>query len=352
VNAISDYVIFGNPLGEWFIAIALFAASVVIAKLLYWIFGRYFKRMAERTSSKLDDILIDTLEEPIVFAIVIIGMWRGYDHLDFGAATQLWAQRIFMVMIAINITWLIARFVDAIISEFLIPYAEKNSGTSEQMLGVIRKTVKAIIWTLGLVLALNNAGYDVGALLAGVGIGGVAIALAAKDFASNVFGGITVFIDKPFRIGDRIVVANYDGFVRDIGIRSTRLQTLAGRVVTIPNMKFTDGIVENITLEPSRRVKVTLGLVYGSTPEQLRRAQEILREIADNHPFTEESVLVWFEEFAAYSLNISMVYYIQKEGVVLQVQNEMNLAIFERFSAEGLEFAFPTQTIFHQPVND
>jgi MscS family membrane protein len=176
------------------------------------------------------------------------------------------------------------------------------------------------------------------------------MAMAAKDFVANIFGGITIFVDKPFKLGDRVIVSGYDGFVREVGIRSTRIQTLAGRIVTIPNSKFTDSFVENITMEPSRRVKVTLGLVYSSTPEQLKMAQTILGEVAENHTFTEESVLSWFEEFAAYSLNISMIYYIMKDGSVLQVQNEMNLAIFERFTQAGLQFAFPTQTVYHQQI--
>lgn len=345
-----EYSILGNPMGEWIIALCILTGSIILAKLLYFFFGRYLKRLAEKTTSKLDDILIDTLEEPVVFAVVIIGFWWSYDHLDFGVGTQLWMQTIFKVLIAINVTWLIARFIDAVISEFLIPYAEKSPGSMEQVMPIIRKSVKALVWSLGLVLALNNAGYNVGALLAGVGIGGLAMAMAAKDFVANIFGGITIFVDKPFKLGDRVIIAGFDGFVREVGIRSTRIQTLAGRIVTIPNSKFTDSTVENITMEPSRRVKVTIGLTYGSRPEQLRLAQTIMGEIAENHPFTEESVLIWLEEFAAYSLNISMIYYIVKEGSVLQVQNEMNLALFERFTGAGLDFAFPTQTIYHKAI--
>ncbi len=350
MNTLLEYTIFGNPLQEWLIAAAYIVGSVIVAKALYWVFGRFFKRMAERTTSKLDDILIDALEEPVLLAVVIIGMWWGYDHLEFGDSLQIWMQRVFLILIAINITWLITRFIDAVISEFLVPYAEKSEGSMDQVMPIIRKSIKALVWTLGIVLALNNAGYDVGALLAGVGIGGIALAMAAKDFVANIFGGITVFIDKPFKVGDRIEIAGYDGFVREVGIRSTRLQTLAGRVVTIPNMKFTDTTVENITMEPSRRVKTTVGLVYGSTTEQLKEAEAIMADIVENHPFTEESCLIWFEDFAAYSLNISLIYYIQKEGAILNVQNEINLELFDRFTKAGLSFAFPTQTVYHEAL--
>ena len=133
---------------------------------------------------------------------------------------------------------------------------------------ILRKTVRSVVWILGVITAMNNAGFDVGALLAGVGIGGLAMAMAAKDFVANIFGGVTVFVDKPFKVGDRIVVDGIDGTVQEIGIRSSRLITLQGRMVTIPNNSFTNSPVENITAEPSRKVSVTLGLTYDTSPEK------------------------------------------------------------------------------------
>ena len=346
-----SYDLWGNPVQEWLITFAFFVGSIALAKFLYWTFGRIFKSLASRTKTKLDDILINMLEEPIVFAIVIIGMWWGYDHLDFGEGVQVWVQRIFRILIAINITWLIVRLVDAIMSEFLIPYAEKSDGSMNQVMPVIRKTTKALIWILGTLLALNNAGYDVGALLAGVGIGGLAMAMAAKDFVANIFGGITVFIDKPFVFGDRIKIDGHDGFVRDIGIRTTKIQTLRGRYITVPNHKFTDSYVENVTSEPNRKMKVTLGLTYDTSHESVKQAKEILEEIAAKHNQTENDYNVWFESFGDFSLNLSMIYYIAKDGDVFQVPNEVNLEILDRFNAAGLDFAFPTQTVYHSSLD-
>jgi MscS family membrane protein len=351
VESFLQYTLFGNPIEEWLIALLFFVGSVVLAKVLYAIFGRVFKTLAARTTSQLDDVLIDSLEEPIVFAVVVIGIWKGYDHLDFGEATQLWMQRIFRILIAINITWLIVRLIDAVITEYLMPKAEKSEGSMEHILPVIRQTIKVIVWTLGIVLALNNVGYDVGALLAGVGIGGLALAMAAKDFVANIFGGITVFVDKPFKVGDRIQIAGLDGFVTEVGIRSTRIRTLEGRIITIPNFKFTDTPVENVSIEPARRVKVTLGLTYNTSAERLREAQNIMREVILDHPHTEDEPLIWFEEFGAFSLNLSMYYYIVKEGELLGVPNDVNLALLERFNAAGFEFAFPTQTVYHQAID-
>ena len=189
-------------------------------------------------------------------------------------------------------------------------------------------------------MALNNAGYDVGALLAGVGIGGIAMAMAAKDFVANIFGGITVFIDKPFRVGDRVKVSGIDGTVTEIGIRSTRIRTLQGRTVTIPNNQFTNTVVENVTAEPSRKVSVQLGLTYDATPEDIQKALDILKGIVDNHPHTEEDLTVWFSGFGDFSLNVNCTYYINKKGHWANTPSEINLSILEEFNSAKLDFAF------------
>jgi MscS family membrane protein len=348
VNEILDYTFLGNSVENWLFALGFAFGGILIAKLLYWFFGKIFRSVASKTKSKLDDILVDKLEEPMVFAVIIFFAWWGYDYLHFDEGVDVWIQRIFKVHLAINLTWIVARLVDGILTEYLMPYSSaKENATLEQVLPIVKKGIAVIIWTLGIVLALNNAGYDVGALIAGVGIGGLAMAMAAKDFVANIFGGITVFIDKPFMVNDRIQIDGYDGFVKEIGIRSTRLQTLEGRMVTVPNHKFTDSFVTNVTAEPTRRVKVTVGLVYSTTPEQIEEGRQIMCEVAMGHPFTTEEIHVWFENLGDFSLNISMFYFITKEGDLFAVPGEINLEILRRFNDAGLSFAFPTQTLYH-----
>ena len=194
---------------------------------------------------------------------------------------------------------------------------------------------------------MNNAGFDVGALIAGLGIGGIAFAMAAKDSISNVFGGITIFADRHFRLNDRIKVDGYDGSVKDIGIRSTRLQTLEGRMVSIPNSKFTDTLVENVTSEPTRKVVLSLGLTYDTDHKQMNKAIEILKDIANSNESVDGNFKIAFSGFGDFSLNILFIYYITKEGDILMTQNDINMSILERFNNENLEFAFPTQTIYN-----
>ncbi|MGB1076246.1 MAG: mechanosensitive ion channel family protein [Flavobacteriales bacterium] len=336
----------GNPIQEWVIALAWVFSGVIVGRLLYRWFSRRLKALAAKTEGETDDLIIDQIEEPIAMAVVILGFWFGYDHLHFGLSADTFMEHVFSIAVALDVTWLAARLIDALVGSLFDRLQERTeSKMVTQMTPILRKTLRSMVWVLGVIMALNNAGYDVGALLAGVGIGGLAMAMAAKDFVANIFGGITVFIDKPFQVGDRVQVAGIDGTVLEIGIRSTRIKTLAGRMVTIPNNKFTDGVVENVTAEPARKVRLDLGLTYDTTPAQVEQAIEILNEIIVKHIGTEDNTTVWFSQFGDFALVVSAIYYVRKEADVTLTPGNINLEVLKRFNAEGFSFAFPTQTI-------
>ena len=342
----------GNTIEQWLYALAWAVGGVIVARILYKVFGRVARKVTAKTRSNLDDLIVDKLEEPLVLALTIIALRTGYAQLSFGDGVDDFVDAAMKVAYALNITWGIARLVDAIIMNYFVPFSlRKESTMMDQFAPILRKGLRSTIWVLGLILALNNAGYDVGALLAGVGIGGLALAMAAKDFVSNIFGGITVFVDKPFSVGDRIQISGYDGTIEEIGIRSTRLRTLAGRLVIIPNFKFTDSFLENVTIEPSRKVSLTLGLTYDTTPEQVEEAIGILNAIiAERSDQLEPEPTIWFDSFGDFSLNIQVIYYIKKEGHWAYSPGEVNLDILKRFNAAGLDFAFPTQTLLTPDV--
>lgn len=342
-----SYQIGRNALWDWFQSLALLLLGIVLARLLYRMFGGFLRRLTGRTKTRLDDILVDKLEEPLTLAVVIIFSWWAIDRLEFAEGFQTFLNHVFHILIAIDVTWLLVRIVDAAITEYIVPVVEKSESVlDDQMLPILRKGLRGILWIIGITVGLNNAGYDVGALLAGVGIGGIAMAMAAKDFVANIFGGITVFLDKPFTLGDRIKINGYDGFVQEIGIRSTRIKTLAGRIITIPNYKFTDSEIENVTSEPTRRVIAMLGLTYDTTPAQMQQAIDILAAIVSTTQEIEDKHFATFESFGDFSLNIQFIYYISREDDIMTAPTVVNLQILERFNAAGLDFAFPTQTIY------
>jgi MscS family membrane protein len=229
------------------------------------------------------------------------------------------------------------------VMEELLQGRPQCRGQASRMLPGLRAVVTVLGWGLGIVVALNNAGYDVAALLAGIGIGGLALALAAQETVANVFGGITIYADSPFKVGDRVRVDGHDGFVQEIGIRSTRIQALAGPIVVIPNKKFTESTVENVSDEPSRRVLVELGLIYETAPDKMERAMQVLDEIVMAHQdILEERHIISFNAFKEYSLNILFIYFIRKDADIFDAHSRVNLAILRRFHEEGLSFAYPT----------
>jgi MscS family membrane protein len=343
---------YGNTVFQWAIALGIVVGTVVVGRIVYWVFKNIERKFSDATATKFDDILIDTIEEPLTFVLTLAGFYWALSTLTLTLTLSTWISKGFYFLIFITAAWLLARLFDALVQEYIAPkVAESESDLDDQLLPIIRKGIKAIIWIVAIIVGLDNAGYDVGAILAGLGLGGLAFAMAAKDTVANLFGGFTIFTDKPFTINDRIVVDGVEGTVKEIGVRSTRLQTLAGRTVVIPNAAFADTIIENVSSEPSRKISLDLGLTYDMTAEQLQQAMDLLKTIADEHSDSiEAKTLIGFNAFGDFSLNIFFAYYISPSASILDTQTSMNLAIYKRFAEAGLDFAFPSQTVYHKPV--
>ncbi len=342
---------YGNTVTQWLTALGIIIGSLVVGKALYWFSGGVLRRLTSKTETKLDDILIDMIEEPVVLAITVSGIWYALNSLNLSARVDLWIGNATQFLVIMSISWLLTRSLDALFKEYVIPLTEESeTDFDDQIMPIVRKGVKFGIWAMGLIVALNNAGYDVGALIAGLGITGLALAMAAKDTVANVFGGFTIFTDRPFILNDRIKILGFDGYIREIGVRSTRLETLEGRLVTIPNSKFSDSPVENVTAEPNRKVSVSLGLTYDMKPDQMRQAMDLLTEITAEQETLEEKVIVGFSGFGDFSMNLKLTYYIKAGEDITGTNTDINLAILDRFAGAGLEMAFPTQTIYHSKV--
>ena len=343
---------YSNTVLEWLTAMGIVFAVLILGKIVYRIFSTVVRKITAKTKTKLDDIIIDMIEEPIVATLVITGIWFALKGLNMSEAATSNLGHTMKFAIVMMIAWLISRLLDAIIEEYLVPLTAKSeSDMDDQLLPILRKGSRIIIWSMAIIIGLNNAGYDVTTLIAGLGIGGLAFAMAAKDTVANIFGGFTIFTDKPFVINDRVKIGNYDGSVVEIGVRSTRLKTLAGRIVTIPNSKFSDSPVENVSIEPSRKIILQLGLTYDTTPENMDKALAILSEIAGANGDLTGEPTVFFSGFGDFSMNITFIYYIAKGSSTSGTQNSINLAVLKQFNEAGLEFAFPTQTLYNIDAN-
>lgn len=345
-HEIFQTIYYGNSLESWIISLFFLIGGIIVGRLLYWFSSKILKKLTSKTTTSLDDIIIDMMEEPMVGAVILWGLWIALGRLELSVGFDNGISTAYKILIVLNITWFAARMVNSLIKEYLIPFAEKEDNSLDgHIISIIQKTLAAVIWIIGGIMALKNAGVDVGALIAGLGIGGLAFALAAQDTVKNIFGGFTIFTDKPFRIGDLIKVNDITGFVEDIGMRSIRLRTLAGRLVTIPNYKIVDSSIENITLEPSRRIELKLGLTYSTSPDQMQKAIDILKNLATTNPEIEEKVQVFFSNYGPYAMEITCFYFIKKECDIMESQSKVHLDILNQFNTNKLSFAFPTQTL-------
>ncbi|MEM7353954.1 MAG: mechanosensitive ion channel family protein [Acidobacteriota bacterium] len=339
---------YGNTVLEWATALAIVVGALVVGKAVYWVFQNVARRLTAKTQTKLDDIILDMIEEPIVVIVTVLGFWAAVNTLTLSDRVTEFFGNAMQAAITLSVAWLLARLIDSLIQEYLVPLAEKSeTDLDDQLLPIARKGAKLAIWALGIIIALNNAGQDVGALLAGLGVGGLALAIAAQDTVANIFGSATIFADRPFAIKDRIRIKGYDGVVREIGLRSTRLETRDGPIVTIPNSVFTGSPVENVSAGPlGRRVKLELGLVYDTTAAQMRRAMDILHEISAGNDGVGDNVNISFSAYGDSAMVIRYAYFVNPGASFRGVQSEVNMAILEQYGAEGLDFAYPTQTIY------
>lgn len=342
-------IYYGNSVKEWLISISFVIGAVILNKLIVLFNKHILIKLTQKTKNRMDDILFQMLQAPVLLGVMLLAIWIASSRLNLSHEVDAFFAKSYQFLIVLNITWFLVRFVNAVIEEYLVPKIEDKSTKylDNTLMPIIRRSILGLIWAVGVMMALRNVGVDVGALIAGLGIGGLAFALAAQDTIKNIFGGITIFTDRPFRIGDRVKVDGFDGFVEDIGIRSTRLRTLEKRVVTIPNYKIVEASIENVTGEQMRRVLMNIGLTYTTTPEQMEQAITILKNMPKTHKDidTKELVAV-FSDFSAYSLDIKFIYWIKKSGDIMEVPSSVNFDILKQFKAAGLNFAYPTQTIF------
>jgi MscS family membrane protein len=227
-----------------------------------------------------------------------------------------------------------------------------DRGLNNHVLPFLRNTFKVFVVVVAVLVTGESLGLKITGLLASLSVGGLAIGLAAQDTLANLFGAVAVFVDKPFRVGDRIRLDQIEGNVESIGMRSTRVRTADGHLVAVPNKTVANATIINITRRQSIRTVMNIGVTYNTSTEGLKRAVEILGQIYREHPMTQE-VLITFNRFGDSALNIEVVHVWNSTDhkAYLQGLQELNLRVKERFDAERIEFAYPTQTVYVKSVD-
>lgn len=279
---------------------------------------------------------------------MLLGIWIAIHRLVYPDNFVKAIDNAYRILIVLDITWVFARLIGGLLEIYL---RKDSTGQTHKMMPIIKRTALVLVWIIGIVMALSNIGVNISALLGTLGIGGIAFALAAQDTVKNIFGAFTIFTDKPFNIGDTIRVDSFEGTVIDVGARSTKIMDYDKRIITFPNYKITDANIINISSEPKRRVVLNLGLTYDTTPEKMKEALDILKAIperVENVSSNPSDTTAVFTNYADSALVIMYIYFIEKQGDILGVTSNMNMEILSSFNKAGLEFAFPTQTVYIQ----
>ncbi|MCS3901028.1 mechanosensitive ion channel family protein [Methanococcus voltae] len=343
-----NYVFFGNTVFEYIILLVYIILGVIAGKILKKVVEKYVKKLAGKTKTIWDDVLVDALELPLM--IVVFAVFFRYGMLNLNLSPYL----ITLVNEGVNVVYILAlliftiKFVDDLFVYWIIPRAEKSeSKLDDQIIPPVRKLVKLVLIIGGLLLMLANLEVDISALLAGVGIGGLAVALASQDTLENFLGGLIIISDKTFLIHDWIKWNGGEGVVEEVGIRSTKVRTFGDTIITVPNGDLVKTEVENYSARRKRQVKSTVGVTYGTSPEKMVEAKEIIKDILDEHHGVVDPIRVSFTEFGNFSLNIRVEYFVREFGFdyFLTTVDEVNTKIMTKFGEAGIDFAFPTQTL-------
>ncbi len=239
---------FGNTVGQYFLALGIFLLFLLIARVLQHMMSRFFIRIAEKTKNKVDDVVLRSMEKPIVFLTAILGLYFASFALVMPDWLRIWYGTGLRLLLTVDFAWLLISFSDALIAEFLEPLTKKTkSDLDDHLLPFLKTSSKTLIIIVVTIIALSELGFDVTAVIASLGIGGIAIGLAAKDFASNLFGGLVLILDRPFKLGDMIEIGGDKGKVRNITLRFTELETAEKTKKIIPNAKFVGTTIHNVS---------------------------------------------------------------------------------------------------------
>lgn len=345
---LSQQTFLGNPVSEYLIGILLFLVYLLIFKIVQGLLIFQLKRFAKKTATDIDDTLIrvvDSLQPPF-YSFVAFYLALNYLTLDD------YVQRFFDIVL---IAWVTYQVIHAV--EILIDYVtrralkDRDEGDAESAIQALSLVSKIILWFIGILLILSNVGVDITSLIAGLGIGGIAVAFAVKDLLSDLFSSFTIYFDKPFKVGDFIVVGSTAGTVKQIGLKTTRIKSLQGEEVVIPNQQLTAETVQNYKRMERRRIEFSLGVTYDTGIKKVEKIPQMIQEVieaTDNVEFGRTH----FRRFGDSALEFEIVYHVTSGDyqLFMDSQHAINLGIMRAFDKAGIDFAYPTQTIYTKKI--
>lgn len=344
-------VFLGNTLKDWTIAIGIIVVTFVLLRIAKSIVLNKLKVWSQRTNTQFDDFLISLINRFVIPFLYILGVYWGIQSLSLSPKVG----KVVNVAILFAGTFFVIRLFTATVSYFINSYLGthiEQESRRKQARGLII-VVNIVIWAVGILFFIDNLGYNITTIIAGLGIGGVAIALASQAILGDLFSYFVIFFDKPFEIGDFIIVGDKMGVIEYIGIKTTRIRSLGGEQVIFSNTDLTNSRVHNYKRMEKRRVVFMLQVTYNTPVEKMSKVPGIVKRIIEAQPDTQFDRAHFFS-FGDFSLNFEVVYYVLSPDYNLYMdrQQAINLEIMRAFEREAVEFAYPTQNLIISNISN
>ena len=336
--------VLGNTLNDYIIAVGVFIVLTVVFKIIQWFILLRLAKFAEKTKTDIDDTFITIIRSLKPGFYYFIAFFLATKSLTFTALTTTVVNSLLLVWVVYQVIIALHILIDYALSK----KARFDGGVEGQgMISMLGNIAKWSLWIVGGLLVLSNLGVNITSLVAGLGIGGLAIALALQNVLSDLFSSFSIYFDKPFQVGDYITTGKHSGTVEKIGIKSTRIRASQGEEIVISNQELTSARVQNFKKLKERRNTTSIGVTYETSTDKLKRIPGIIRHIIDEEKNARFN-RVYFTTFADSALVFDLVYYVlsAEYSVYLETQQNINFKIKEAFEKEKIDMAYPTQTIY------
>jgi small-conductance mechanosensitive channel len=345
LQQILQYELWRHPVSDWALALGYAAAVAVAILIARAVLVSRLGALSKKTSTMIDDLIVHVISKTRIFIMVIVGLGTGAQRLDLRDSVDTVVDSALGLAVLLQIgLWL-----HAAVTFWVENYGdkEKRDGSTVTVIKALGFVGKLILWSGVFLFALENVGIEVTALVAGLGVGGIAIALALQNILGDLFASLSIVVDKPFVIGDFIIVGDFLGVVEHIGLKTVRVRSLSGEQLVFSNNDLLTSRIRNYGRLFRRRVPFTIGVTYQTPRELIKKIPGMLKQAVEEQENTKFD-RAHFKSYGAYSLDFETVYFIDSPdyNLYMDIQQAINLRIHEFFEEEGIEFAYPTQTIF------
>jgi MscS family membrane protein len=341
IQPLKSSVVLGEPLWKYIASLIYILLAFYAAKLIDWVARVWLKKLAARTQTNLDDLLIELMHGPVKVVAFVVLLNIGLNILDWSERAKLYLSKGLILVVAGSLTWLAVKLIELLLDLWKRRSArDADRRFDDQLFSVLRISLYTFVIVVAVLVTAQNLGINITAVITSLSIGGLAVGLAAQDTLANLFGAVAVFIDKPFRVGDEIKLDAAEGKVESVGLRSTRVRNPNGHLVTIPNKTMGTASITNLTNCANTKTTMNLVLAHSTPTAKVERALSLLAEIYRGHPMTLE-VFISFNRFAGRHINIMIVHWwkgTEYRQYLAGIQ-QMNLAVKTRFDAEGISLA-------------